>query len=368
MTKFDTIHGDMIISTLERKNAGSGGFYVLGILIISLIAFAPIADAGCSCSVGNWDPSGFLNDDSVTVQGVQPGGAQGSQAGNSGNSTPNSGISKKKPLDRVDSFPNGEILKSLKSVSSSDVVVDVSNGDSYAKSHIENAIHIPTKDFLDGAGNLKTDEELATILGAAGVSRDDSVVLYGNLESSGEAEFAFLVLQHLGQKDVKLLDGSLTDWKAAGLPEEALENKKPGVEYKPEVKPKIIAQFDYVKSEKAQIVDVRPFVEFGKGRIPGSVALDPANIIKGNLIKNEGDLSTVFDRLSKDKPIVVYSSDYSRSSLVWYALQLMGYNASVYTWEDWKAHEATGKGVQAGATAPSGGKAAGSKYTKLGST
>jgi len=28
---------------------------------------------------------------------------------------------------------------------------DVSNGDSYAKSHIENAIHIPTKDFLDGA-------------------------------------------------------------------------------------------------------------------------------------------------------------------------------------------------------------------------
>ena len=72
------------------------------------------------------------------------------------------------------SFPNGEILKSLKSVSSSDVVVDVSNGDSYAKSHIENAIHIPTKDFLDGAGNLKTDEELASILGDKGVSRDDS--------------------------------------------------------------------------------------------------------------------------------------------------------------------------------------------------
>ncbi len=85
------------------------------------------------------------------------------------------------------------------------------------KSHIENAIHIPTKDFLNGAGNLKTDEELASILGDAGISRDDSVVLYGNKESSGEAEFAFLVLQHLGQKDVKLLDGSLADWKAAGL-------------------------------------------------------------------------------------------------------------------------------------------------------
>jgi thiosulfate/3-mercaptopyruvate sulfurtransferase len=360
MTEFDTIQSDKISSTLDRKNAGSGGFYVLGILIISLIAFAPVVDAGCSCSVGNWDPSGFLNADSVTGQSVQSG-----SAATSAGASPASPV---KEVARSDSFPNGKILKPMKSVSSSDVVVDVSNGDSYAKSHIENAIHIPTKDFLDGAGNLKADEELASILGDKGVSRDDSIVLYGNKESSGEAEFAFLVLQHLGQKDVKLLDGSLADWKAAGLPEVALENIKPSVVYNPEVKPKVMAEFEYVKSGQAQIVDARPFVEFGKGRIPGSVALDPANIVKGNLIKNEGDLSTVFDRLSKDKPIVVYSSDYSRSSLVWYALQLMGYNASVYTWEDWKAHEATGMGVQAGAAAPSGGNAAGSKYTKLGST
>ena len=175
----------------------------LGILIISLIAFAPVVDAGCSCSGGTWDPSGFLNSELGTGQPVQPGSTQNNAAGNSGNSTQNSGISTEKPIDRVASFPNGEILKSMKSVSSSDVVVDVSNGDSYAKSHIKNAIHIPTKDFLDGEGNLKADEELASILGDAGVSRDDSVVLYGSKESSGEAEFAFLVLSYLGQKDVK---------------------------------------------------------------------------------------------------------------------------------------------------------------------
>ena len=73
---------------------------------------------------------------------------------------------------------------------------------------------------MTATATLKTDEELAKVLGEAGVSRDDSVVLYGNKESSGEAEFAFLVLSYLGQKDVKLLDGSLADWKAAGLPEE----------------------------------------------------------------------------------------------------------------------------------------------------
>jgi thiosulfate/3-mercaptopyruvate sulfurtransferase len=333
-------------------------FNTIGILILFLIAFAPVVDAGCSCSGGTWDPSGFLNSELGTGQPIQSGSAQDAAAGNSGNGT-------QKPFDRSASFPNTEILKPMKSVSSSDVVIDVSNGNSYAESHIKDAIHIPTKDFLNSEGNLKTDEELAKILGEAGVSRDDSVVLYAGKESSGEAEFAFLVLRYLGQKDLLLLDGSLADWKAAGLPEQVLENIKPGVEYKPLVKPEVIAEYEYVKSGQAQIIDVRPFVEFGKGRIQGSTALDPSNVIKGDKIKNSDDLSAIFSRLDKEKPIVVYSDDYSRSALVWYALQLMGYEASIYTWVDWKAHEAAD--VPAG-TAPAEGDAAGSKYTKLGTT
>jgi len=333
-------------------------FNTIGILMLSVIAFAPVVDAGCSCSGGNWDPSAFLNSELGTGQIVHSGSEHDSSAGDSGSGT-------QKPFDRVASFPNGVIFKAMKSVSSSDVVMDVSNGEGYASSHIKNAIHIPSKDFLNGEGNLKTDEELAKVLGDAGVSRDDSIVLYAGKESSGEAEFAFLVLRYLGQKDVLLLDGSLADWKAAGLPEEAVENILPGTEYGPMVKPKVMADYEYVKSGQAQIIDVRPFVEFGKGRIPGSIAFDPSNVIKGDKIKTGADLSIVFGRLDKEKPIVVYSDDYSRSALVWYALQLMGYEASLYTWEDWKAHKAAD--VPTGTT-PAGGDAVGSKYTKLGTT
>ncbi len=340
-------------------------FNTIGILILSLIAFAPVVDAGCSCSGGTWDPSGFLNSELGTGQPV-PGTSKVSAAENSGSGT-------QEPLDRVASFPNGAIIKAMKSVSSSDVVMDVSNGNSYASSHIKDAIHIPSKDFLNGEGDLKTDEELAKVLGDAGVSRDDSIVLYGSKESFGEAEFAFLVLRYLGQKDLLLLDGSLADWKAAGLPEQVSGNIKPGVEYKPLVKPEVIAEYEYVKSGQAQIIDVRPFVEFGKGRIPGSTALDPSNVIKGDKIKNSDDLSAIFSRLDKDKPIVVYSDDYSRSSLVWYALQLMGYEASIYTWEDWKAHKSGEVATETTSdtgnkTSTAGEDAAGSKYTKLGTT
>jgi thiosulfate/3-mercaptopyruvate sulfurtransferase len=332
--------------------------------MLSLIAFAPLADAGCSCSaVGNWEAKAqeFLNSDDNSVQPAKPSSSQ-----SSANAAANTAVSTLKPEDRSDSFPNSEILKPIKSVSSSDVVIDVSNGDDYAKAHIKNAIRVPTRSFLDENGNLKENEELAQVLGNAGISRDDSVVLYGSSESSGEAEFAYWVLSYLGQKDIMLLNGNLADWKAAGLPVESSENKKDVVIYEPDINSKVLAEYEYVKSSQAQIADTRPFTEFGRGRIPGSTALDPANVIKGDRIKDASGLDMVFARLDKDKPIVVYSDDYSRSSLVWFALQLMGYEAAIYTWEDWKEHEF--KDVK-GETALAGGEAANTqKYVKLGKT
>lgn len=269
-----------------------------------------------------------------------------------------------KTEDRSDSFPNGEILKPMKSVSSSDVVVDVSNGEGYATAHIKNAIHIPTGSFLDEGGNLKGEQELALVLGDAGITRDDSVVLYGTSESSGEAEFAFWVLSYLGQKDISLLDGSLADWKAAGLPIETSENKKEIAVYESEINSEVLAEYEYVKSGEAQIADARPFTDFSSGRITGSTAMDPSTIIKGDKIKDANSLDMVFDRLSKDKAIVVYSDDYSRSSLVWFALKLMGYEASIYTWEDWKEHEF--KDVKEEATLAGENGAGASKYKNLG--
>ena len=341
-------------------------FYILGLFLLSLMVSFPCAQAGCSCSGGTWDPSAFLNSEPGTDHTDTSDSSQNSAGAGSADST-------EKPSDRARSFPNSEILKPMKSVSSSDLVIDVSNTNDYAVSHIKNAIHIPSKQFINEDGNLKTAEELAEVLGNAGVSSDDSLVLYGLSLSSGEAEFAYLVLRYLGHEDLELLDGSLADWKAAGLPEETTERLLPKAEYRPDIKADIIADYEYVKSGKAQIVDARPFADFGQGRIAGSTALDPSNVIKGEKIKDSTDLGTVFSRLEKDKPIVVYSDDYSRSSLVWYALQLMGFQARIYTWGDWRAHQVSDVLDDAddndiGDDAKSSASDAGSKYKKLGIT
>ncbi len=361
MTKLNSNYDHKIDHLRCTGTTSTQMVYLLGIIVISLIAFAPEVNAGCGCSAaGNWDPTAFLNSE----LGGQP--VQSSSTNGNAKVSVNSAASTPKPEDRSDSFPNGKILKPVKSVSSSDMVVDVSNGDGYAKAHIRNAIHIPTKSFLDESYNLKDKKELALVLGNAGITRDDSVVLYSTSESSGEAEFAFWVLSYLGQKDIALIDGNLADWKAAGLPIESSENKKDAVTYEPDINSTVLAEYEYVKSGEAQIADARPFTEFSSGRITGSTAMDPSNIIKGDKIKDANNLGIVFDRLSKDKPIVVYSDDYSRSSLVWFALQLMGYEASIYTWEDWKEHEF--KDVKEDTVLAGVNGASASKYKKLGRT
>jgi len=331
---------------------------LLGILLLALAAISSVAEAGCSCGIGNWDPYAFLNSELGSGQPVQLGSTQGSA--NAGSPVA------PKPEDRVDAFPGGESLETIKSVSSSDVVVDLSNDESYARSHIKNAIHLSAGSFLNDDGSLKSILDLVKTLGDAGISQDDSVVLYDRSQSSGEAELAFWVMSYLGHKDVKLLDGGLADWEAAGLPVESRDNRKDVVEYRPDPKPELLSQYEYVKSGQAQILDARPFDELDKDRVPGSTAFNPGNLIKGDKIKEAASLDVVFERLSKDKPIVVYSDDYSRSSLVWFALQLMGYQASIYSWEDWKAHEI--KDVK-GETEQAAGKAASSdKYMKLGNS
>ena len=47
----------------------------------------------------------------------------------------------------------------------------------------------------------------------------------------------------------------------------------------------------------------------------------------------------LFSSLDKTKPVVVYSDTGAQASSVWFALEALGYNASLYSWQDWAAHK-----------------------------
>jgi thiosulfate/3-mercaptopyruvate sulfurtransferase len=120
---------------------------------------------------------------------------------------------------------------------------------------------------------------------------------------------------------------------------ETKENIRPSAKFNPNLRPKLLADYDYVKSGTANVVDARSFQEFGKTRIPNAVFIGPEHILENGRLKAGAKLNDTFARLDRNKPVIVYSSDLMSASLVWYALQIMGFDSRVYTWQDWQAHE-----------------------------
>src|SRR5690554_7158229 len=87
----------------------------------------------------------------------------------------------------------------------------------YETGHIPGAVKIDwhtdlndrvRRDFVDGAG-------FAALLSAKGISRDDTVVIYGD-KNNWWAAYAAWVFSLFGHEDVRLLDGGRNTWVAEG--------------------------------------------------------------------------------------------------------------------------------------------------------
>jgi thiosulfate/3-mercaptopyruvate sulfurtransferase len=87
----------------------------------------------------------------------------------------------------------------------------------YETGHISTAVkldwhtelnHPASRDYLDG-------ESFAELMNEKGISRADTVVLYGD-KSNWWATYAFWVFKLFGHQDVRMLDGGRAKWIAAG--------------------------------------------------------------------------------------------------------------------------------------------------------
>lgn len=333
-------------------------YFALGILLVALALIgsssAKCPASGCGGSGGNWEASAqaFLNSD-VPLVGANP----IDQAKDKDTSFKAGGVAKNEtsiemddviapkaqtdyvqPTYRSDLFIRGDLLKSMPAVSSSDLVLDVSNSYAPGDAHIRGAIHIPSKSFLYENGTLRPVSEITGILGNAGIARDDPIVVYSDSFRSGEAAFVFWLLRYLGHEDVKALDGGLDDWTKASLPLETKQNSRNATNYTPLLKHELLANYEYIKSGTPQTVDARTFEEFGKGRIPQAFFIGTESILDGGKVKTGEQLNDTFAKLKSDRQTVVYSTDFLNTSLVWYALQLMGFDSAVYSWQDWQEH------------------------------
>ena len=233
-----------------------------------------------------------------------------------------------------------EVLASPTEVSSDDIVLDISPS---AARYIEGAANINYEEFMGEGGQFKSVSEMAELLGEAGISSNDSLVIAGECLPCGggpsPAIFTYWLLKYLGHEKVRVLDGSIEDWTAAGLNTSNMSAARPKTNYTPLLMTELLATFDYVVNGGAQIVDARSARDYGMGSIPGAVNIPFENVLVNESIKPQEDLQKVFTGLEKDQPVVVYTNVGVEASLVWFALTLSGYDARLYSWRDWTENQ-----------------------------
>jgi 3-mercaptopyruvate sulfurtransferase SseA len=187
--------------------------------------------------------------------------------------------------------------------------------------------------------SIKPLPAIAAIIGDAGISRNDSVALYGKCLPCGggpsTATFVYWIMRYAGHENVKLIDGGYEEWVRAGGQTQSVPSLRNKTAFVLHPRSELLANFSYVARGGAQLVDARSSKDFFLGTIPGSMNIPYDNVIEGDKIKNESSLKSIFREVNKNKPVVVYTATGVKASVVWFALTLMGYDAKLYTFQDW---------------------------------
>jgi len=345
-----------LLKSLLILGACAGGIVLIA-MTYSVHAGEECASLGGGCDNGAWDPMQKLDEigtgagDQTETSAKWPEKSRMVRWNKSAygfeddkTNVPEEGVQEEnQPLENGNLQKSGEssnILASIEDISNNDILLDVSESSS---THIEGSAVIPYMNFTLGSGVLKPLSEMARILGDAGISRDDSVIIYGECLPCGGgpsiATYVYWMMKLLGHENVKVLDGTAEDWAAAGKPISADATIRPVKDYMPGETADVTATYEYVRSGQAQIVDARTSQEYESGNIPGSISMPYDSVLNDKRIKAESDLNEVFAGLSKDRPVVVYTNTGVKATVVWFALEMMGYDAKLYTWQDWLTNQ-----------------------------
>ncbi|MGH3372764.1 MAG: sulfurtransferase [Nocardioidaceae bacterium] len=230
--------------------------------------------------------------------------------------------------------------------------VDVDT-DSYDTGHLPGATGVNWKSQLTDLvrRDLVSRDELESLLRAAGVDDDTTIVLYGD-NNNWFAAWAYWQLRYHGIDNVKLLDGGRKKVESASLPltTDAPAHARGSITVPVGTREELRAYRDQVIAGigvgRPGLVDVRSPEEFRgelaapahlpqeaaqrKGHIPGAV-----NIPWGSAVAEDGtfkpvdELRTLYGGkgITGDLEIVAYCRIGERSSHTWFVLhELLGYS------------------------------------------
>lgn len=239
------------------------------------------------------------------------------------------------------------------------VIIDTRSPALYAAGHIPGAINLYVSSGgqfdIGGAGidqtDLKPAADIATILGAAGVSQSAKLIVYGATVDAYAGRM-FWLLEYLGATDVHLLDGGYGKWVSDGRAVATAATTLAATTFTPAVtasrlatKADVLANYN---NAGYAILDSRNAVDYTTSHIPNAINILIGDFLNAdNTVKAYSDLKTFLDGrgITTGKTVITNCYVGYRSSQEYFILRLMGFNVSNYdgSWTEWNADPATPK-------------------------
>lgn len=227
-------------------------------------------------------------------------------------------------------------------------VVDARGSDAFVLAHVGGSANVPVATLLRDVGSVPAEVEapdaIARALGAAGVLRDDSVVVVDDMGSM-DATRVLWTLEQAGHANVRLLDGGIAAWMAAGGATEAGPSSRAPTTYALDaIDPMRRVDADWVLAHlddpSVTIIDARSDGEFTGGHIPGAVHVDWAVTRSTTGFRSADELRAIFDvrGVPHEGTIVTYCQTGARGSVLYFVSRVLGYaDVRLYdgSWAEW---------------------------------
>ena len=205
-----------------------------------------------------------------------------------------SGTAEVAPVEKIKVFVSPEWVKSVidgKQEESKDFVIleagwgEVADDKAYTDGHIPGALHMNT-DYVESEEmwNIRTPEEITELMKKYGITKDTTVITYGNTPVVAADDRVALALLWAGVENVKSLSGGIDAWKNAGYEIETTVNEPKATDKDFGVTipahPEYILSIDQVKDKlkndkNFKLVSIRSRDEF-EGKTSGYGYIDRA--------------------------------------------------------------------------------------------
>jgi len=244
------------------------------------------------------------------------------------------------------------------------VIVDARSEGEYEKGHIEGAILFNplAADFRsdmdsDDPLTLVKFEEIAEILGEAGISASDHVVVY---DKAGPISGYFLwILEYAGVQNVSYLKGGIEGWHEAGYHVTDKAADVAGKKFDGKPNPQFVTDNTFVQAnlDKANVVildariitQAKGMIKHGAaergGHIPGSVNLPLSSLYMDNgALKSPDELLWMLKKngITPDKTVVTTCNTGQLAGSAFFMLRYLGFeDVRVHdqSWISWCAEE-----------------------------